>query len=167
LTSSIAVGLSEAAAAFATGSSRSSAIVVGATDESLEVDIEDLDADKMLDINSAVAVEKEIAADTMGTLFAATRNHFLPYVEECVLTLVDLLGHYYEGIRKSATDSLLEFVRTFYELSNPTEWIAGRVVVRIAGCHGEGPSLTCIYRLFHWTRTSRTSSVTFSRPCST
>jgi hypothetical protein len=83
----------------------------------------------MLDINSAVAVEKEIAADTMGTLFAATRNHFLPYVEQCTLTLVELLGHYYEGIRKSATDSLLEFVRTFYELSNPADWTPGMAVV--------------------------------------
>lgn len=78
-----------------------------------------------MDVNSAIAVEKEIAADTIGTLFAATQAHFLPFVEQCTLELVALLPHYYEGIRKSATDSLLEIVRTFYELSNHEEWVPG------------------------------------------
>lgn len=82
----------------------------------------------MLDVNSAIAVEKEIAADTIGTLFSATQGHFFPYVEQCALELVALLPHYYEGIRKSATDSLLEIVRTFYDLSDHQEWQAGDVV---------------------------------------
>lgn len=89
------------------------------------VEIEDLDVDKMMDANSAIAVEKEIAADTIGTLFTSTKLHFLPYVESCAMQLIDLLPHYYEGIRKSATDSLLEIVRTFYELSDAPEWQAG------------------------------------------
>jgi hypothetical protein len=83
----------------------------------------------MLEVNSAIAVEKEIAADTIGTLFAATRDHFLPFVEPCALELVNLLTHYYEGIRKSATDSLLEMVRTFYELSGAPDWVPGATVV--------------------------------------
>lgn len=83
----------------------------------------------MLEVNSAIAVEKEIAADTIGTLFAATRNHFFPYVEPCALELVNLLMHYYEGIRKSATESLLEMVRTFYELSGAPDWTPGATVV--------------------------------------
>lgn len=78
-----------------------------------------------MDVNSAIAVEKEIAADTIGTLFAATQTHFLGFVEQCTLELVALLPHYYEGIRKSATDSLLEIVRTFYELSDSEEWVPG------------------------------------------
>lgn len=94
-------------------------------------DIEDLDNDmeKMMEVNSAIAVEKEIAADTIGTLFASTRAHFLPYVEPCTLELVALLPHYYEGIRKSATDALLETVRTFYDLSDHQEWQPGLTVV--------------------------------------
>jgi hypothetical protein len=91
-----------------------------------------VDIDKMLDVNSAIAVEKEIAADTIGTLFAATRNHFFPYVEQCTLALVQLLPHYYEGIRKSATESLLEIVRTFYELSDHNEWQPGAKVVSVS-----------------------------------
>ena len=98
----------------------------------VEVDVEDVELDKMLDVNSAIAVEKEIAADTIGTLFAATQMHFLPFVEQCTLELVALLPHYYEGIRKSATDSLLEIVRTFYELSKPDEWQPGFTAVGFA-----------------------------------
>ena len=121
----------EAAAAFATGTSPSSAITVLDTDAdgTVEAEMEDVDIDKMLEVNSAIAVEKEIAADTIGALFLATRNHFFPYVEQCVIELVALLAHYYEGIRKSATESLLELVRVFYELSDPQEWQAGATVV--------------------------------------
>jgi len=93
------------------------------------VDIEDLELDKMFEVNSAVAVEKEIAADTMATLFSATKAHFFPYVEQATLELVGLLPHYYEGIRKAATSSLLEIIRTFYDLSEPAEWQPGGAVV--------------------------------------
>ncbi|KAJ8521728.1 hypothetical protein ONZ45_g1611 [Pleurotus djamor] len=117
----------EAASAFNSGSSPSNAINV--MDDGEAVELEDVDVDKLIDVNSAIAVEKEIAADTIGTLFAATGNHFLPYVEQCTIELVELLNHYYEGIRKSATDSLLQIVRTFYDLSNHQEWQPGATVV--------------------------------------
>ncbi|KAK7030669.1 importin N-terminal domain-containing protein [Favolaschia claudopus] len=119
----------EATSAFGTGTSPQNAITI--MDEKVDVngnemvEIEDLDVEKMMDANSAIAVEKEIAADTLGTLFAATRLHFLPFVEQCAMQLIDLLPHYYEGIRKSATDSLLEIVRTFYDISDHPEWEAG------------------------------------------
>jgi hypothetical protein len=122
------VSVSDATSAFASGSSPSNAISV--RDESDGIEVEDVDLDKLMDVNSAIAVEKEIAADTIGTLFAATKGHFFPYVEQCALQLVALLSHYYEGIRKSATDSLLEIVRTFYDLSDHEEWEPGAVVVR-------------------------------------
>lgn len=82
-----------------------------------------------MEVNSAIAVEKEIAADTIGTIFAATGASFLPYVENSVLELVELLRHYYEGIRKSATDSLLEIVRSFYDISEPADWTPGLATV--------------------------------------
>jgi hypothetical protein len=131
LTHQIVVSSDDAAAAFASGSSPTSAIAILDTDidGNIEAEMEDVDVDKMLEVNSAIAVEKEIAADTIGALFHATRNHFFPYVEQCVIELVNLLAHYYEGIRKSATESLLELARTFYELSDPQEWQAGAAVV--------------------------------------
>ncbi|KAH8997891.1 ARM repeat-containing protein [Lactarius hatsudake] len=109
--------------AFASGTSPANAISVedgAAASEEVEIDL-----DKALEVNSAVAVEKEIAADTLGTLFAATHEQFLPFVEQTVLELITLLPHYYEGIRKSATDSLLKIVRTFYDLSGQPEWQPG------------------------------------------
>jgi hypothetical protein len=99
--------------------------------DSESIDIEDVDEEKELAVNSAIAVEKEIAADTIGTVFMYTRNHFLPYVEPCVHELVELLSHYYEGIRKSAVTSLFAVIQTFYELSSPAEWIPGKQVVSI------------------------------------
>ena len=41
------------------------------------------------------------------------------------MELIAQLPHYYDGIRKSATDSLLEIVRSFYDLSGGGEWTAG------------------------------------------
>ena len=117
----------DVAASFASGLTPSSAISV--TDDNINVEDDDgVDIDKLLDVNSTICIEKEIAADTIGTIFASTRGHFMPYIETCTLELVAQLPHYYDGIRKSSTDSLLEIVRTFYELSNPPEWTPGLAV---------------------------------------
>ena len=114
---------SESAVEFATGSSPATAINVDGSDEEFTVDI-----DKILDVNSTICIEKEIAADTIGGLFQSTKAHFLPFVEKCTIELIAQLSHYYDGIRKSATDSLLEIVRSFYELSDPQEWQPGSTV---------------------------------------
>ena len=114
---------SESAVEFATGSSPATAINVDGSDEEFTVDL-----DKILDVNSTICIEKEIAADTIGGLFQSTKAHFLPFVEPCTIELIAQLSHYYDGIRKSACDSLLSIVRTFYALSNPTEWVAGQQV---------------------------------------
>ena len=111
-----------ASEAFASGSSPTGAIKVdGGADESFE----ELDIDKILEVNSVICIEKEIAADTIGGLFESTGTHFLPYVEDCTVELIGQLTHYYDGIRKSSLESLLEIIRTMYELSNPTEWQPG------------------------------------------
>lgn len=115
----------EAAANFASGSSAATAISITENADGEEISV---DIDKMLDVNSTICIEKEIAADTIGGLFAATGAHFLTYVEQCTIELVNQLPHYYDGIRKSAVDSLLEIIRSFYELSNPPEWEAGKGV---------------------------------------
>ncbi|KAG9036319.1 hypothetical protein FRB95_009241 [Tulasnella sp. JGI-2019a] len=95
-----------------------------------EAQVVDIDPGQAISVNSAIAIEKEIAADTMGVVFAATRNHFLPFLEPCTLELVEALQHYYEGIRKSAISSLFAFMQTFYEMSAPEIWEPGaRVTV--------------------------------------
>ena len=98
MTNPFIVSNAEALAAFsASGSGPANAIA--AIDVIEPVEVEDIDFDKTLDVNSAIAVEKDIAADTMGTLFAAAGKNFLPYVEQCSLELIELTKHYYEGIR--------------------------------------------------------------------
>ncbi|KAI0782615.1 ARM repeat-containing protein [Abortiporus biennis] len=121
----LTISNADAAVSFASGSTPATAIHVD--EGNAEVDVEDLtvDIDKMLDVNSTICIEKEIAADTIGALMESTGQHFLPYVEQCTLELVSQLPHYYDGIRKSATESLLEIVRSFYDLSSPAEWQAG------------------------------------------
>lgn len=108
---------SDTTEAFASGSTPATAISVDT--------FEEIDIDKLLEVNSVICIEKEIAADTIGGLFGSTGAHFLPYVEDCTVELVGQLTHYYDGIRKSSLESLLEIIRTMYELSNPPEWQPG------------------------------------------
>lgn len=116
--------VAENAASFASGTTPATAISVDGIDgEDLDVDI-----DKLLDVNSTICIEKEIAADTIGGLFSSTGAHFLPYVEQSTIELVAQLSHYYDGIRKAATESLLEMIRSFYDLNNPAEWKPGQAV---------------------------------------
>jgi hypothetical protein len=117
----------------ATTRDAAAAFTTGANDKDDEDDLEeetDLDALEAMfsKVNSAVAIEKEVAADTIGELFNATKGAFLPYIEECVQVLIDLLDHYYEGIRKSAVGALFQFIKAFYELSGSPEWIPGAAV---------------------------------------
>ena len=98
-------------------------------DAHVNIDDDDgVDIDKLLDVNSTICIEKEIAADTLGGIFSSTGPSFLPYVEQSTIELVAQLSHYYDGIRKSAAESLLEIVRSFYDLSSPAEWKPGQAV---------------------------------------
>lgn len=87
----------------------------------------DIDAvnDAFMNVNSAIAVEKEVAADSLGVVFEHTRQHFIPYMEDAVNELCEMLQHFYQGIRKSAISTLFTFINTFQDLANPPEWKAG------------------------------------------
>ncbi|KAI0793650.1 ARM repeat-containing protein [Fomes fomentarius] len=111
----------ETAVSFASGLTPSSAINVS---DDVNID-EEVNFEALLDVSTGIYIEKEIAADTIGTIFAATKVHYLTYIEQSVVKLLSLLSHFYEGIRKSATDSLLEILRTLYDLTEPQEWQAG------------------------------------------
>jgi importin-4 len=71
----LAVTSAEVVSAFSSGSSPSNAIAIVDDSDATENE-EDVDLDKLLDVNSAIAVEKEIAADTIGTLFTATSTTY-------------------------------------------------------------------------------------------
>src|SRR6266702_1676829 len=65
-----------------------------------------------------------------GVMASVFGEEFAPSLPAVVPSLIALLPHYYEGIRKSATDSLLKIVRTFYDLSGQPEWQPGAGAVR-------------------------------------
>lgn len=78
-----------------------------------------------LGFNSAVAMEKEIAADALGEIFAHSTSEFTPYIEQSCSQLIKCLDHFYEGVRKSAVGSLYRFIATLYNLSSPPQWLPG------------------------------------------
>ncbi|KAL5117301.1 hypothetical protein ACEQ8H_004746 [Pleosporales sp. CAS-2024a] len=55
---------------------------------------------------TAVALEKEIAAEVYGDIITHTRAAYMPYLERTVTKLLDLVEHEYEGIRKAALGTL-------------------------------------------------------------
>jgi hypothetical protein len=55
---------------------------------------------------SAVAMEKEIAAEVFGDIITHTRREYIPYMESTVTKLLELVDHSYEGIRKAALGTL-------------------------------------------------------------
>ncbi|CAO0791186.1 unnamed protein product [Mucor circinelloides] len=83
------------------------------------------DDDSAFNFNSAIADEKEFAADALGELFESTQTHFLPYVEPAVQELTELSFHLFDGVRKAVVGSLFSFLKTFYLMSGSEEWKAG------------------------------------------
>ncbi|CAO3593935.1 unnamed protein product [Absidia cylindrospora] len=86
---------------------------------------DDEDDFSAFNFNSAIADEKEFAADALGELFENTRSHFLPYVEPAVQELTELSFHLFDGVRKAVTGSLFSFLKTFYMLADHGDWVAG------------------------------------------
>ncbi|KAJ2159639.1 hypothetical protein GGF46_002884 [Coemansia sp. RSA 552] len=95
--------------------------------ENSEMDGDDDDDDDEVpfNFNTAIADEKEVAADAVGQIFASTTTAFLPYVEEVATELVMLLGHYSDTARKAAVVALFTFIRTFSKIARPEPWKAG------------------------------------------
>ncbi|KAH8722966.1 armadillo-type protein [Phaeosphaeriaceae sp. PMI808] len=67
---------------------------------------------------TAVALEKEIAAEVYGDIITHTRAEYMPYLETTVTKLLELVEHEYEGIRKAALGTLW---RTFASLFGMAE----------------------------------------------
>jgi importin-4 len=55
---------------------------------------------------TAVAFEKEIAIEVLGDVLSHTRKNFVPYFEKAIETIMGLVEHNYEGVRKTAVGTL-------------------------------------------------------------
>lgn len=102
--------------------------VGGGGDDDDDDDFEDIDDDESIDsaifgASTAIALEKEYACDAISEVFAHVKAPFLPYLESSVNALLPSLAHpWHDGIRKSATSTLLGFVATFHQMSQLPKW---------------------------------------------
>ncbi|KAJ3138093.1 hypothetical protein HDU90_001571 [Geranomyces variabilis] len=96
-------------------------------DENTELSMgaEDDDENRGFNINTAIAEEKESAVEALGQICASTKAAFLPYVEDSVAAFITLLQHDHEGVRKAAVSSIFRFLSTFYQMSEPQQWLPG------------------------------------------
>lgn len=80
----------------------------------------------MFSASTAVAIEKECAADAIAEIFAQTKASFMPYVTTVVASLLPGLKHqWHDGIRKSSVAALLGFITTLHEMSETPKWVKG------------------------------------------
>lgn len=92
----------------------------------MDEDIDSDDEEALFKASTALAIEKECAADAITELFSNVKTPFLPYVEASVTALLPGLTHVWaDGIRKSAVSALLHFVTTFHEMSEQPKWVKG------------------------------------------
>jgi importin-4 len=99
----------------------------GAETELLDTDDDDESIE--LNVNSALQLEKEIAADALGEIFTNTRQAFLPYLKDSVEQLLELSDTFYDGGRKSALSALWKFVTTLGEIQCEKPWQPGLPLV--------------------------------------
>lgn len=85
-------------------------------EEAVGID-EDDDPLAKLSVNSAMAIEKEIAIETLGDIIASTKTDFTKYLETATELLMLCSEHFYEGIRKNALTVLWKAYTVFYEAS--------------------------------------------------
>ena len=70
-----------------------------------------------LETANAVAMEKEIAVEVIGDVLAASKSKFIPFFESTIETVLPLMEHPYEGIRKTAITTLWRAYTMLWELA--------------------------------------------------
>ncbi|KAK9463601.1 armadillo-type protein [Lipomyces oligophaga] len=93
-----------------------------------DIDIGNADEEdpwKNITVNTSLAIEKEIAIDTIGDLAAGTKSAFLPYMDTASEKLLAYTEHFYEGLRRAAITSLWQTVGVIYNIANPPKWEPG------------------------------------------
>lgn len=104
--------------------------VTAATDDDADEDfedIEDLDEDDLTAV-TAVAMEKEIAVEVLGDVLSETKSKFVPHLEKTIETVLPLVEHSFEGVRKSAITTLWRAYIMVWELAEANgmpKWAPG------------------------------------------
>jgi len=95
--------------------------------DAMEGDDDDDDWDDLTAV-TAVALEKEIAVEVIADVLSHTRSNFLPYLEKTIETVMGLVEHSYEGVRKSAIGTLWRAYACLWALMEDhtgTKWQPG------------------------------------------
>lgn len=97
--------------------------VVPAKDDSDDDDMEDSDSDEedWADIQgvSAIAQEKEVAAEALAEVLSNVKMEFMPYFEKTVTLLLPLIeSSMYEGLRRAAIGALFRAFATLWQLED-------------------------------------------------
>lgn len=99
------------------------------TDEVDENEFTDIDSEPdafaNLTFNSAITMEKEVAADALGEICGNLGQAFVPYLSKSIELLIPLTLHNFDGCRKTAFGSLWRLAATVYKLSEPPTWLPG------------------------------------------
>ncbi len=94
------------------------AITADDDDDDDVVDLDDADDDDEawdeLTGATAVAMEKEIALDVIADVVSHTGKEYLPYYEKTIESILELVDHSYEGVRKSAISALWRAYATLW-----------------------------------------------------
>ncbi|KAI9665991.1 MAG: hypothetical protein M1821_003926 [Bathelium mastoideum] len=93
--------------------------VTAAGDEDADEDINGNDDDDWDDLETAtaVAMEKEIAVEVIGDVLTSTKSKFLPFLESTIETVLPLMEHSYEGVRKTSITTLWRAYTMLWELA--------------------------------------------------
>jgi importin-4 len=104
-----------------------------AIDGTIDLDIgddDDGDEDDLweeLDTVNALALEKEVAADTLGEVLSNCKRGFIPYLTKTVEILAMKTQHPYEGVRANAVATLWRAFATFWQINEDQmqKWVPG------------------------------------------
>lgn len=97
--------------------------------EDLEAGMDDDDWDDDDDFTAlnAVAEEKEIAVEIIGDIMTHATRDCVPYMEKTIETLLPLISHDYEGVRRATVSTLFRAYAAVWELQpeEQRKWKAG------------------------------------------
>ena len=97
--------------------------------EDLEADMDDeeWDSDDDFTALNAVAEEKEIAVEIIGDIMTHATRDCVPYMEKTIETLLPLISHDYEGVRRATISTLFRAYAAVWELQPEEQrrWKAG------------------------------------------
>ena len=87
-------------------------------DEDFMGDDGDEDDEDWEDISAvtAVAMEKEIAAEVTGDILTYTKSKYNPYIQKTVEIMLTMVDHSYEGVRKAAISTLWRAYTCLWEM---------------------------------------------------